>query len=1126
MLTYPRPLSIFTPDWAAAKATTAVLEILIQERLGYLLLTSGSAGATTLDAMHALGGCSVNETSHDLSCEDEATNDHVSLGWTESYQLSWDLLHREYPDIAPRNLGNIGYVGTRSIYVPSSLQQEAYQAEGLPLHVYLSYNSSVHNPARYFDQVNVSNESLTSRLKPCNETRLMSRSLMTAYFQATGDSEGVDTLDGVVTGRCFEDFYWYAPACRGLSTATTCLMFFTGGDGWNMEEGMHKAAAWNMPLVIGVAKTDQDYAALPFEVSSIFYWWVPDATFLALKPMEITFPGHDLTSWRRGDQRSAAKQISVDKYVSHDLRHLAPRVVQLVENFQMDLSMVNSMLEEQLNTREAYSLVACRWLQSNTQTWQTWLPKASECLPRFGVYDPQSGFLADPNGDSETNDLECRACETGSYSLRSRDKNGSTFICETCPPGTAQELPGALSSDLCPKGNFQDLHGSSSCKRCSIGSYQDAKGQSACKDCPSGTTSIGLASQSISECGCNEGTINVGRQPPLLKDDIRCVTCNEGIRCPFASSIDALRSGTSPLGDRFLPTIQRGYYSTVDQPLIIFKCRKTWQCPGRVPGQCARGRTEIACAQCPAGETWMGNSCADCNLWVTGAWVVGIVVFLMIVTCSYYVVSNHISPRASLSESVGMIALVMLNAAQCLAVIGLLDLSWPSEVEIFFSTSQLFILDLDLYGLRCIMGSTFSNYLFTVLLVPATQLWLVLCCVASSFLAKDRQWSWPKVSSTMGSLLLSAFSTTTMVALTPFMCYAHPNGSRSLLKYPEKLCDEPGALDTTGLVMLTLYVAGFWVVCVYGVCCLPSWMIQRRREMVLSFRFLIFRLRVDSWWFEVVWMLRGPSLALVILLWADQTAVQVYTLCFCFAICLLLQTFTWPWKVPIMNSFDALVSLCLLSLVVVSPSARQDGEEASTVVMALFATVISVLVLLVIFVIVHRGALHEQNVFFNLGPVEFPHELRAKMQLFTGELQKVRNSKIERVLGQMSVHDLRLISSSLDLLVAEIIPEPEQPSDVTGATGSPTAGAAHGRRISIQILNRSQTMSFASVPEEPVPEEQVEEVTLAPLHSAPAEGLSAGHEPVVEKPATDRENEDVASNSTVGKSRNIVSIKW
>jgi len=303
--------------------------------------------------------------------------------------------------------------------------------------------------------------------------------------------------------------------------------------------------------------------------------------------------------------------------------------------------------------------------------------------------------------------------------------------------------------------------------------------------------------------------------------------------------------------------------------------------------------------------------------------------------------------------------------------------------------------------------------------------------------------------------------------------------------------------------------------------------------MVLSFRFLIFRLRVDSWWFEVVWMLRGPSLALVILLWADQTAVQVYTLCFCFAMHLLFLTFTWPWKVPIMNWFDTLVSLFLLSLVVVSPSARQDGEEASTVVMALFATVIAVLVLLVIFVIAHRGALTEQNVFFNLGPVEFPEEMRAKMQFFAHELQKVRASRIERVLDQMSVHDLRLISASLDLLVAEIIPEPEQPTDVTGATGSPGSPTA-GRRISMQLLRRSQTVNHCaseqSVPEEcaseqSVPEEQVEEVTLAPLHGAPAEGLSAGHEPVVEKPATDRQNDDAASNSTVGKSRIVVSVQ-
>ena len=38
----------------------------------------------------------------------------------------------------------------------------------------------------------------------------------------------------------------------------------------------------------------------------------------------------------------------------------------------------------------------------------------------------------------------------------------------------------------------------------------------------------------------------------------------------------------------------------------------------------------------------------------------------------------------------------------------------------------------------------------------------------------------------------------TMVAVTPFMCYLHPNGLHSLRKYPEQLCEDPGAMDTTG----------------------------------------------------------------------------------------------------------------------------------------------------------------------------------------------------------------------------------------------------------------------------------------------------------------------------------------
>ena len=51
--------------------------------------------------------------------------------------------------------------------------------------------------------------------------------------------------------------------------------------------------------------------------------------------------------------------------------------------------------------------------------------------------------------------------------------------------------------------------------------------------------------------------------------------------------------------------------------------------------------------------------------------------------------------------------------------------------------------------LETLTNCSFDPLRFTVLLMPATQLWLVLCCAASSCLSKDWQWSWPRASSTL-----------------------------------------------------------------------------------------------------------------------------------------------------------------------------------------------------------------------------------------------------------------------------------------------------------------------------------------------------------------------------------------
>ena len=47
--------------------------------------------------------------------------------------------------------------------------------------------------------------------------------------------------------------------------------------------------------------------------------------------------------------------------------------------------------------------------------------------------------------------------------------------------------------------------------------------------------------------------------------------------------------------------------------------------------------------------------------------------------------------------------------------------------------------------------SRFRIVRFTVLVLPAAQLWLGFCCVSSSWLPKAWQWSWPRVSSTLAA---------------------------------------------------------------------------------------------------------------------------------------------------------------------------------------------------------------------------------------------------------------------------------------------------------------------------------------------------------------------------------------
>jgi len=71
----------------------------------------------------------------------------------------------------------------------------------------------------------------------------------------------------------------------------------------------------------------------------------------------------------------------------------------------------------------------------------------------------------------------------------------------------------------------------------------------------------------------------------------------------------------------------------------------------------------------------------------------------------------------------------------------------------------------------------------------------------------------------MGAFLQVSFSTMSATALSPMMCYKHPNGLRSILKYPGVLCgsSDHAAMLVVAWILLTVFVLGFPAACAFAV---------------------------------------------------------------------------------------------------------------------------------------------------------------------------------------------------------------------------------------------------------------------------------------------------------------------
>ena len=207
-----------------------------------------------------------------------------------------------------------------------------------------------------------------------------------------------------------DGYFWLSSACR--SDLTKCVPFITGGGGWDVLTTTQQAAAYNMPLALGVAATWSKFLEVPKKYKTMFYWWTPDSAFLEMQPSKLVLPPFNAYAWSQSDYTTAASAIPVAKIATKDLQAMAPDIIKLLEASLFDLEAVDSMMLNMKSNSVTREQAACDWLKGNTDRWKSWIPKATKCNPGFGLYDDATDTFTAERATATT----CRACLPGMFS--------------------------------------------------------------------------------------------------------------------------------------------------------------------------------------------------------------------------------------------------------------------------------------------------------------------------------------------------------------------------------------------------------------------------------------------------------------------------------------------------------------------------------------------------------------------------------------------------------------------------------------------------------------------------------------------------------------------------------------
>lgn len=409
---------------------------------------------------------------------------------------------------------------------------------------------------------------------------------------------------------------------------------------------------------------------------------------------------------------------NADNCVNCQLGKYNPNVGSFGEN--SCISCVRGTYNEVLGSSKLSDCVKCspgRYIARELGT------NADNCVNcPLGKYNPNTGSFGENS---------CVSCVRGTYN--EIELSVTALDCIKCPSGKyIKEILGTSVNDCldCPSG-FYSLEGYLNCIDCKAGKYSPTVSSTFCTSCEEGRYSslnatIGCTNcplnsepnRNFDRCNCIEGTYMVSEEPLV------CKSCPDKFTCPRGSTIETI-------------ILDVGYWRSVNNTLLVEKCRKTYNCiggrllNGSSNSLCNKGHMGPICDVCLDGWAKNEGKCFECLTDTTTAVrsYFFTAVFPLLIGCIIYFMIRTANPNTSSvqKEPLSGVIKIFMNYAQIFSLASSFEINWPEIVlNLFDRTKEFSSPRISFYSSDCTIGWDYYDKLLVYLLLPIFYIFFVL----------------------------------------------------------------------------------------------------------------------------------------------------------------------------------------------------------------------------------------------------------------------------------------------------------------------------------------------------------------------------------------------------------------